>query len=79
MLPPSKRFDVPAAMFRGLVPAVKCFLMSLSRRMISPRTLIECPSLMRAGTPFIRATFCVIRSPTSPSPRVMASTILPSR
>ena len=66
-------------MLRGLVPAVKCFFMSLRRRMISPRTLIDRLSLMRAGTPFIRATFWLMRSPTSPSPRVMASTILPSR
>ncbi len=47
--------------------------------MISPRTLIDRFSGMRAGTPFMRATFGVIRSPRKPSPRVIASTSLPSR
>ena len=53
--------------------------MSDSRRMISPRKLIGFLSGMRAGTPFMRATFGEIRSPRKPSPRVMASAILPLR
>ena len=51
--------------------------MSDSFRMISPRTVIEAGLASFAGTPFMRHAFARIRSPISPSPRVMASTSLP--
>jgi hypothetical protein len=52
--------------------------MSDSLRMISPRTEMLSFSFNRGGTPFMRATLAVIRSPIWPSPRVIASVRTPS-
>ncbi len=64
-------------MLRAFEAFVNERFMSESLRMISPRTDTLSGSLSRAGTPFMRATLVVMRSPIWPSPRVIASVITP--